>query len=337
MHRLVLIAALLGLLAALCAPPAWAETATVTYTEVVLGRGASASVSTLYYTAAAGERNVVQVLRRPGGMLLTDGAGVSAGAGCEPTYAARGCAAPAGSVVVDLGDGDDSITIDPSPGSSFSSFSASGGPGDDRFNTTSVRPSETFVGGDGDDTFINGAVMDGGPGADRFLSGDTVSYTGRSEDLRVTVGAGPDDGAPGEGDDVGPGIRAVLGGSGNDVLIGEPRAPTGVIPELHGGPGNDRLLAGASDIALYGNAGSDVLVGSAGDDHLEGAPRDAAQPRSSRTPKPDAAGDALLGGGGDDVLLGGPGADRLDGEAGEDLLEGAGGADVLLGRDGRLT
>jgi hypothetical protein len=89
-------------------------------------------------------------------------------------------------------------------------------------------------------------------------------------------------------------------GAGDDVLI--TRAPRPAT--IHGGPGDDTLIAGAAPVGV-------TLDGGPGDDHLVGSPHA-------------------------DVLLGGPGADGLDGAFGDDLLDGGPGRDAYadpLGND----
>ena len=51
------------------------------------------------------------------------------------------------------------------------------------------------------------------------------------------------------------GITSILGGNGNDLLIGDTRANT-----LNGGDGNDRLIGGGGSDTLIGGAGADEFV-----------------------------------------------------------------------------
>ncbi|MEX0330765.1 MAG: LEPR-XLL domain-containing protein, partial [Puniceicoccaceae bacterium] len=103
------------------------------------------------------------------------------------------------------------------------------------------------------------------------------------------------------------------GGSGNDELIAG-----GGVTRLFGGEGNDILIGGNSSDQLYGGPGFDQLTGSRGDDLLEGGEND----------------DDIQGGPGDDILRGFGGADQLDGGLGNDLLEGGDGEDTLIGGSG---
>jgi Ca2+-binding RTX toxin-like protein len=95
--------------------------------------------------------------------------------------------------------------------------------------------SDLLNGGPGNDRAFGGAGADdlqGGPGIDGLggglgpdeLSGgagrDIVLYGQRGQSVRVSIGAGANDGLAGEGDDVHADVEAVQGGRGNDVLTG---------------------------------------------------------------------------------------------------------------------
>ena len=105
----------------------------------------------------------------------------------------------------------------------------------------------------------------------------------------------------------------VLGGAGDDALYGLDGADT-----IRGDDGDDRLYGGESADRLYGEAGNDRLYGEDGADVLKGAGDD----------------DRLDGGSGDDILRGGSGDDRLLGRAGDDTLNGGSGADAMDGGSG---
>ena len=109
---------------------------------------------------------------------------------------------------------------------------------------------DSLVGGPGDDVMSGDAgddleVSDAGPdGADVFNGGggrDTVSYAGRTTAVRVFLDRLSNDGAPGEGDNV--------GGLANDVEI------------IYGGSAGDTLNAQAHFVGarLEGRAGSDLI------------------------------------------------------------------------------
>lgn len=224
--------------------------------------------------------------------------------------------------VLDGGPGSDAITGGVGPDEVL------GGPGDDRFLFGS-EGDDLIDGGEGDD------VLDAGPGpsvfqldSDRLVGGsgvDRVTYGSRAEPVRVSMADGPNDGGPGEADDVRPDVEQLSGGDGNDQLLGGPGADAidgfGGGDEVDGGPGADLLDGGGSDAfgdTLNGGPGDDVLTGRAGDDRLNGG---------------DDA-DRLSGDEGGDGLAGGAGADALEGGTGDDELEGGGGGDALSGGDG---
>jgi Ca2+-binding RTX toxin-like protein len=105
--------------------------------------------------------------------------------------------------------------------------------------------------------------------------------------------------------------RTVLGGAGNDMVMG-PAA-------LYGGDGMDHLMGDSSDQRMWGGRGDDTIEGYGGDDTVYAGPGD----------------DHAMGGDGRDIVLGGPGDDTLDGEGGDDLVCGGTGEDVLEGGPGR--
>jgi Ca2+-binding RTX toxin-like protein len=210
-----------------------------------------------------------------------------------------------GADVVGGGDGadrlDDPVTVADEP-------TAGGGP-------------DTVTGGPGDDT-LGGGSEAGAAERDFFSGGDgldTMDYAARVSPLIVSLDAGANDGAPGEGDNVQPDIERVVGGSDSDTLIGSDGANT-----LDGGPGDDFLSGRGGDDSLQGgvnDSGGDRLVGGAGTDVLNGGAGD----------------DELEGGEGDDALFGEGGTDSLAGEGGQDKLEGGTGLDALEGGDGNDT
>ncbi|WCM25838.1 cadherin domain-containing protein [Sphingomonas sp. QA11] len=96
----------------------------------------------------------------------------------------------------------------------------------------------------------------------------------------------------------------IIGGSGNDVLIGT--------------AGNDFVYGGGGNDALYLMGGNDIGNGGTGNDMVAG----------------DSGRDLLLGGLGADELIGGKGADVLSGDGGGDDLYGGNDADILSGGRG---
>ncbi len=117
-----------------------------------------------------------------------------------------------------------------------------GGPGDDRLSGGPGRL-DVLVGGPGNDR------IDGGPGAH-----DVASYADLGGPVRIDLGAGTVNGAESERLS---GIEDVLGGPGNDTLIGSP----GSANRLDGGPGNDSLIAAGVDDQAHGGPGNDACAG----------------------------------------------------------------------------
>jgi len=107
-------------------------------------------------------------------------------------------------------------------------------------------------------------LVDGGFGADNMFGGtgvsDTVSYAGRAAGVAVRLDNLANDGQAGEGDNAHSDFENILGGGGNDVLVGN--AARNVLQGLNG---NDFLfgLAGSFDLLIGGN-GTDFGSGGAG-------------------------------------------------------------------------
>lgn len=170
---------------------------------------------------------------------------------------------------------------------------------------------DQLAGGNGNDTLLGGAgydlmgglagddLLDGGIGSDRIAGDqgiDTVTYASRTKavfvDLSEAQGELADDGEAGEKDFVYSTVEVVIGGAGNDVLVGS--TPSKIPP-----------MAYSNKNTLIGGAGNDTLSGLDGDDILKG-------------------------GVGNDILNGGIGNDSLYGEAGADKLFGQDGNDSLF-------
>jgi Ca2+-binding RTX toxin-like protein len=186
-------------------------------------------------------------------------------------------------IQIDLGDGDDTATIDRNV---KLPATFRGGDGND---TLSAGGGRTMLdGGEGDDVLRGGKnydtlygrggndVLDGASGGDVMSGGyddDTVTYEGRDENLRIYLSGRAESGRAGERDRIMTDVENVTGGERDDIMVGSRYANT-----LRGGPGDDRIDGGA------------------GDDHLEGEDGD----------------DRITGGRGADVLMGGNGSDWLD-------------------------
>ncbi|MFM6829070.1 MAG: cadherin domain-containing protein [Novosphingobium sp.] len=109
----------------------------------------------------------------------------------------------------------------------------------------------------------------------------------------------------------------IVGGDGNDVLVG-----TSGNDFVYGGAGNDKLLLLAGDDVGNGGTGNDMVVGDDGRDLIIGG----------------LGSDELVGGKGSDSITGDAGADDIYGGADRDILSGGrGDGDVIVGGGGDDT
>jgi Ca2+-binding RTX toxin-like protein len=151
------------------------------------------------------------------------------------------------------------------------------------------------------------------------------------------------------GDTVDSGSKTVIDGTaGQDRLAGTPAGPGHIANVLHGGAGDDILLAAASGDDLFGGDGNDRLVGGILDDWLVGGDGhdvlDAGGGNGNLLVGgagndflTGADGPAALGDGGSDWLIGGAGSDRILGRRGNDYIEGGHGDDAVDGGAGSDT
>jgi len=182
--------------------------------------------------------------------------------------------------------------------------------GDDtgRITGTKIRLS-TAEGGRGRDRLVGAGLpdrFDGGRGAD-VVNGrgsfDSLFYTGRPDDIRITLGDGKrNDGGPRDGAlrDRLAGIEGVVSGDGDDVLVGN-----GAGNDLFGATGRDLIRGKGGSDNLGGMAGRDTAYGSTGGDLFPG----------------DSGKDDTFGGKGNDLFQGGSpnnGADLFKGGPGHD-------------------
>jgi RTX calcium-binding nonapeptide repeat (4 copies) len=301
--------------------------------------GASASQvtfngSVLTYTAGSGEANMPIVTVNPYELLcdplpapclsiFDPGAYISAPAGqCTGAGSTEvQCTVPS-ALVANLGDREDSFydwdgdsTIN---GGAGNDNPITGNGGNDRLN--GGVGSDNLVGGPGDD------VIDGGPGndylegiaytseadsagRDTYIGGgdsDILNLDGRSEDLALSPDGVANDGAAGEGDNIGPDVLTIVGGHGADTFNGNASGNA-----FEGGEGNDTIDGAGGDDNLVGGAGNDRLAGGDGQDVLGGES-------------------------GDDVLDGGAGVDRFWGDSIGACIPGycSSGQDQIHARDG---
>jgi len=170
--------------------------------------------------------------------------------------------------------------------------------------------SDWLVGEGGDD------VISGGPAADR------VEYTTHDVPVTVTLDGLPGDGAEGENDSIGPDVEAVMGGSEDDLLIGnadDNGGPVEGMPYSLGMP----MSGGGGDDTIVGRGGADNLTGGDGDDLLYGFERSVGGSTAGD------GSDRLEGGAGSDFLIGGRGNDYAAGDSGDDHIDAREPADAL--------
>jgi Ca2+-binding RTX toxin-like protein len=181
---------------------------------------------------------------------------------------------------------------------------------------------DTLKTGDGTDT-VNGSggddFIDGGLGADVMnggangAGGDTVDYSNRAENMRVSPdGLAANDGEPGENDNVGADVENLNGGFGDDSF-----GANASNNNYQGFVGNDSMDGGGGNDTMNGGSGNDVFGGGANQDTLLGG----------------TGNDTMDGGSDNDTLHGDGGADLLDGSSGLDNVNGGEGSDTLLTRD----
>ena len=157
--------------------------------------------------------------------------------------------------------------------------------GNDRLN--GGGGSDTLLGDGGNDTFLadaDGANDSYDGGADT----DTMDYSAMTAGLSVNLVTGNATSSQ-IGTDTLVSVERVLGGSGNDAILGNDMTVL-----LSGNGGADRLTGGAGNNSLFGGLGNDILRGMGGNDYLNGAIGD----------------DRLEGGTGNDIFVFGNGFGR---------------------------
>ena len=273
------------------------------------------------------------------------------------------------------GDGPDHITAHQGDDS------IDGGAGDDHISAGDGN--DRVTGGDGRDRVWGhdgNDWVDAGLGADMVHGGegvDTISYADRVNPVFVDMtgfgkGEQADDGEAGEMDFMDADNEVLVGGKGNDVLVGS-ADPNGNFRDtfnpnnrLFGGDGNDTIRGLDGNDTLDGGLGADVFEGGDGVDvadyskrseslviRLDGLANDGKYAKKSGSEGDNVTGDVenvwggsgwdaifgdaranvLSGGAGNDTIRGGDGNDSITGGAGTDQLFGEGGDDVIIAND----
>ena len=182
-----------------------------------------------------------------------------------------------------------------------------GGDGND--DIRAYEGKDDVYGEAGDDTLRAGGpvkatdIIDGGPGFDQIPDSETDYNRGMATDVSVTFDGQPNDGEPGEGDNV--------------VAIEKLRIRARSVTFV-GSEGPDDVLVESTTSSVKGLGGNDRLRGYDGADTIEGGEGD----------------DFLEGGFGPDVITGGGGTDSFMGDSTERDLLVATGNDQIFARDG---
>jgi len=208
------------------------------------------------------------------------------------------------------------------------------------------RPN-VFWGNNGGDTLYAGDATEISP--DTFYGGagiDTADYSERlNAAVNVSIDNQPNDGAPGEGDNIRTDVENLIGTDGNDTLAGS-SAPN----KIWGGRGNDTIYGMQGADSIYGQQGDDLLYGydasgglwdSYGGDWIEGNVGADSLYGSNRRDtiwgdNADGSGwgaDTIYGLWGNDAIHGGPDNDLVYGGYGDDYICGDEGDDTLWGND----
>jgi Ca2+-binding RTX toxin-like protein len=257
---------------------------------------------------------------RDGRDTLIGSAGVDAfdggGGDDQITAEAVDLAAPAGTLKVTGGDGQDmlnlsaetaGVTFDNNNGLVTGGFETIyGTSGDDHLTNAGSTTAVYFAGAAGNDVLIGGEGWDylqggagndtliglgGGDGLDGGPGIDTADFAASPAGVSINLSTPTVYASGGHADfDFFVGVEWLLGSEFADVLIGNSASNV-----IRGRGGNDHIVGGDGDDELVGDVGNDTLEGGAGADTLDGADDD-------------------------DVLTGGQAADTLDGGTGTDSV-----------------
>jgi Ca2+-binding RTX toxin-like protein len=238
------------------------------------------------------------------------------------------------------GDGRDTISYEDRTNPVSITFDATANDGESGEGDVLSADFEVARGGSGADTIVNNSntvvTFIGGLGADTLTTTnylDVLSYADRTNAVTVNLGDAATDGEPGEGD-VLSGFATILGGAGNDTLIGNDNSNW-----IDGGPGADVIDgAGATDYprdyAIYDTrtAGVTVDIDGVADD---GSAGEGDNVRNVEGIKGGSGADQLTAGTGYAELYGNGGNDTLTAGAGGSLLQGGQGTDYIVGGAGK--
>ena len=197
---------------------------------------------------------------------------IDAGPGNDSTFTGD---SGQGDDVIHGGEGDDTLSGD------LGDDEVYGDGGNDQIRGEAGNDLED--GGSGDD-LIGGSSSsfvsnDADPGADQLRGGggtDKLELLGHSPGIAISIDGQANDGASGEGDNIGSDIEQINGTLGNDVFTGSAGADgfngSAGNDEIHGAGGNDDLRGSDSDDRVFGDAGDDFVEGGFDTDTVDGGP-----------------------------------------------------------------
>jgi Ca2+-binding RTX toxin-like protein len=259
------------------------------------------------------------------------------------------------SISVTADAGNDVVTLPSNLPSTVKTTATDLGPGSDRFtgsnrnDTASGRAgNDTLTGNSGDDNLYgdagNDSLVGGAGNKDRIYPGlgndtssggsgnyDTLTYQDRSDGVTARIDGGVS-GAPGETDTALPDFENVVGGDGNDLVIGN--AGVNVVG---GARGNDTLDGGLGADMIFGDDGNDTVTYASRSTPIFAALDATANDGAANEKDYIITCENLIGGSGNDTLVGDNGVNKLFGNAGNDSLIGLDGKDSLQGGDGNDT
>ena len=94
--------------------------------------------------------------------------------------------------------------------------------------------------------------------------------------MTISLDGQANDGAPGEGDNIGSDFERIDGTDADDVFTGSAGGDNfhggGGSDEIHGGDGGDDLAGDGGDDRVFGDAGNDIVEGTYGADLVDGGP-----------------------------------------------------------------
>ncbi|WP_201276175.1 peroxidase family protein [Methylotetracoccus oryzae] len=190
---------------------------------------------------------------------------------------------------------------------------------------TGAAGNDIVDGGGGGDTLF-ASINDGDDDYRGGAGTDTYSLGGTSADATVDLGVGTASSAQ-TGNDTLTSIERVVGGSGNDLLIGS----AGVSNRLTGGAGNDTYqVQDAGDVVVEAaGGGTDTVQASVTHTLATNVENLTLLGLGNINGTGNGGANILTGNAGNNVLNGGGGADRLIGGVGVDALTGGAGRDTF--------